>query len=261
MVAMVTLSSISRDPARNPRGAFSIIELLVSVTIMSFLAVMALPALQGIKGAAAVTDSAYQIGATLQHARTYAMTHNTYVWVGFYEQKSGTDAATVSQPPYAGKGQVVLGIAASVDGTQIYDDTASPASLPASRIKPVGKLVRMENVHLTDVGGPSGAAAAESSLDARSSLPYNGAAGAAARISSDSSEATTFPMTLDGYTFYKTIRFAPSGEAAINGGASPQRMGEIGLRPTHGGTVDQQTPNVAAVQFTGIGGNVQIYRR
>jgi hypothetical protein len=43
---------------------------------------------------------------------------------------------------------------------------------------------------------------------------------------------------------------------------SPQTAAEIGLEPTHGNVAPASIPaNVVAIQFTGISGNVTIYRR
>ena len=68
------------------------------------------------------------------------------------------------------------------------------------------------------------------------------------------------PFVAQGYTFYKTIRFNPRGEANINSTLPCTRLAEIGLRPTHGSLADNTTPNVVAVQQAGIGGGVNIYR-
>ena len=64
------------------------------------------------------------------------------------------------------------------------------------------------------------------------------------------------------YAFVKVVQFSPQGEARINNSTSTyslQPAAEIGLRPTHGITVDATNP--VAIQFTGVGGNVEIYRR
>ena len=154
----------------------------------------------------------------------------------------------------AGKGKVVLATVASADGTQIFADTAAPAPLPPARITPIDKTVKIQGLHLVDLGTPTGGDS--KTLNGRSAGPSTDAE---CRISSESPNKTDFPFAVQGYTFYKTIRFNPRGEASING-KDLKRTGEIGLRPTHGNTVDINTPNVAAIQFTGIGGNVRIYR-
>ena len=95
------------------------------------------------------------------------------------------------------------------------------------------------------------------------------------RISSDnpsgsqvSGDQTKFPFSAQNYTFYKTIRFSPDGEANINSTYSFKHVAEIGLVQTHGDSAP--TPptgsgtysgNAVALQFSAIGGNFKIYTR
>ena len=81
------------------------------------------------------------------------------------------------------------------------------------------------------------------------------------RISSDSIDTTRFTFTAQNYTFYKTIRFNPRGDANINSTYNLKHEGEIGIKPTHGAAVDPNSPNVVAIQFTGLGGDIKIYRQ
>ncbi len=238
--------------------AFTLVELLCVVAVMGMLVFLAVPALNSLKGAGNVTSSAYEIAAALQRARSYAMTHNTYVWVGFYEEAANASTVTASAPPYQGNGHVILGTVASLDGTSVFDDNASPAQLTSLNVAPIGKMVQLENVHLTDIGAPSGGS---TPLDQRPDGAYVNSPGDEYRISSDSSDATPYPVVIGSYTFYKTIRFSPDGEASIDGVSELRPVGEIGLVPTHGSIVEADARNAAAIQFSGIGGNVQIYRR
>src|SRR5207245_1018311 len=126
-------------------------------------------------------------------------------------------------------------------------------------------------IHITDIGAPPSStpspAPDASSIDARSGLPYTsgGAFAYQNRINSDDTHGpdnqTLYPFAAQGYTFYKTIRFSPRGEASINSTYMLRNPAEIGLRPTHGTSVDSNNPNVVAIQFTGVGGNIKIYRR
>jgi len=72
------------------------------------------------------------------------------------------------------------------------------------------------------------------------------------------------------YQFVKAVEFSPRGDArinnsTINGGNEIfplQTVAEIAVEPTHGAALPASVPpNVIAVQFTGVGGNVKIYRR
>jgi prepilin-type N-terminal cleavage/methylation domain-containing protein len=242
--------------ARARRG-FSLIELLTVMGFMSLLLAVTVPAINSLKGSGDFTRAVDEVELTLSRARTYAMARNTYVWVGFYEE-SGTGGSAL--PPYTGKGQVVIGVVASVDGTKIFEDDATAGALPDSRLKPVGRLQKISRVHLADVGAPSGTGDSHH-LAGRPDVPYVGDDAESSRISSESAARTPFPFAMSGYTFYKTIRFSPSGEATINGAAVPKRLGEIGLVPAEGDRVATDAANSAAVQFSGIGGSVRTYRQ
>ena len=246
--------SLSFASGRRVHAGFSLIELLVVIAIVLLLSVVAVQVLNSQSGGGNVSASASNVEGILQRARAHALANNTYVWVGFYEENAGATVPTSGVPPYSGKGQVVLGTVASLDGTRIFEDGATPATMPASRLTPVDRIVKIPDLHLTDLDAPSGG-------DARTlaGRPAGPSADDTSRISSDTADRTPFPFTAQNYTFYKTIRFSPRGEASING-QDLKHLGEIGLRPTRGTTVDMTTPNVAAIQFSGISGNVQVYR-
>jgi prepilin-type N-terminal cleavage/methylation domain-containing protein len=245
------------------RAGFSLVELLVVITVMSLLTAMSLPVMSSIKDSQNVTLGTASVSSALQRARTYAMAHDTYVWVGFYEEAANTTKPT-NVFPYSGAGQVVVGMAASVDGTQIYPNTVSSGTLSNPQVVQIEKLMKVENVHCTDLGVPTGTGSALASRPngAYASATSPGVILAQEQFGIDSDDSTQAGhlLVLDGYTFYKTIRFSPSGEAAINDSSSLRRIGEIDLRPTHGTQINLSTPNVASIQFSGIEGAIQTYR-
>jgi prepilin-type N-terminal cleavage/methylation domain-containing protein len=258
------------------RLGFTLIELLVVMGIIAALMVFVVPAFTNLKGAGDVTAAAETVAATLAQARTYAIANSTYTWVGFYEEAPGAKMPTAAPPPYPGKGRLVLAVVRSLDGTSIFNNGDPAAVLPASRIAQLGKLTKIEGVHVTDIGAPQspslGPTPLPNSLGARSLLPYTYAAGLNAdhfnRISSDSADVTQFWFVAQGYTFYKTVRFTPRGEANLNSTYSLKVVAELGIVPTHGNPAP--TPpsygagysgNVVAIQFSGAGGNFRIYRQ
>ncbi|HKP05518.1 MAG TPA: hypothetical protein VJU77_19365 [Chthoniobacterales bacterium] len=261
-------------PDREP-AAFTLIELIVVIGIIVLLTVLAVPAFTNLGSSGDLTKAADLIAGTLAQARTHAIANNTYTWVGFYEEAAGTPAATNETPPYPGKGRLILAVVASRDGTSDCEDPASTSGnripLLANKITQVGKLGKIEGVHLTDIGAPVPGATPivdANSIDARPDFPYTNNAPAfdyQNRISSDDTHSpenqSIYPFVAQGYTFHKTVRFTPRGEAQINGTYNLRRVVEIGLRPTHGKVVDLNNPNVIAIQFSGVGGNFRIYRR
>ena len=261
-------------PPQGPR-AFTLIELMVVIGIVVLLTVLAVPAFTNLKSSGDLTKVADMIAGTLAQARTHAMANNTYTWVGFYEEAAGAATATNTTPPYPGKGRLILAVVAAKDGTSGCEDAASTTGsripLTPGKITQVGKLVKIEGVHMTDIGAPAPGAtppADANSIDARPDFPYTNNAPALDyqnRISSDDIHSpenqSLYPFVAQGYTFHKTLRFTPRGEAQINGTYNLRRVVEIGLRPTHGSVVDTINPNVVAIQLSAVGGNFKIYRR
>jgi prepilin-type N-terminal cleavage/methylation domain-containing protein len=251
------------------RSAFTLIELLVVMAIVAILLVLLVPAFTAIKHADEVTNSAYALKGILEQARASAMANDTYVWVGFYEENSTTSTPTSVAPPYPGFGRLVIAIVSSKDGTKIFDNSDPVASLPAAQLNQLGRLTKLEGIHMTDIGAPPSTppppTPSPDKLDGRPDFPYTYSKSIGAdhfnRLSSDSSDTTRFTFTVQNYTFYKTIRFTPQGEANINSTYTAKQFAEIGLRPTRGNAVDNSSRNTVAVQFSGTGGNFKIYRR
>jgi prepilin-type N-terminal cleavage/methylation domain-containing protein len=264
-----TTTSDSRILPFAKRGrcrGFTLLELLIVVGIIAVLLVLLAPAFTTIKSAGNVTSAAYTIKGVLDTARTFAKANNTYTWVGFYEEDATAATPTNNNPPYPGKGRVLIATVASKDGTKIFEDTDPATALPPDRIRQVGTLVKVEGIHLTDLGNPSptpNPTPIPDTLLARPYTPYSEGSpfDHFNRIGSDSSDSTLFPFAAQNYTFYKTVRFNPRGEANINSTYTVKHQGEIGAKQTHGTSVDINNPNVVAIQFSGLGGNVKIYRR
>jgi type II secretory pathway pseudopilin PulG len=254
-----------RRPQRERASAFTLLELLVVIGIIALLLVLIAPAFTYIKGGNDVTSAAYTIQGVLDTARTYAKANNTYTWVGFFEE----DEPPPESPVPPGIGRVVMSIVASKDGTVVYDPN-NPATIDATKLTQVGKLTIIDNVHLwTHTDTPLGTG---STFDTRPNVTSTYCIG----DSSPADSATPFqypvgnPAPSAQYMFVKAVQFSPRGEARINNstlsnGAEvfPLRsVAEIALEPTHGATIpDSLPPNSLAVQFTGIGGNVTIYRK
>ena len=235
-----------------PRGrasAFTLLELLIVVGIIAVLLVLIAPALTTIKSGGDVTSAAYTIKGVLDTARTYAKANNTYTWVGF----AGSLGSTVT-------GNVALAIVASKDGTDLgtsVNQVGTRVDITAG-VTPVGKVIRLDNAHIGDTGTPTNNG---TDFESRATVNVNYRIGAVS-ITYNSE----YYFIEQGTQFDRWIRFSPRGEAVVKGGATQiTQYAEVGLLPTHGttlaATTDPASGNLVAIQVSGFGGNVRIYRR
>ena len=231
------------------------------MAIIAILMVLVAPAFTSLKSAGDVTSAAYTVKGVLDTARTYAKANNTYTWVGFYEENVSNPLSPNPDAPAIGR--LVMSIVASKDGTTAYDPNNLATINPTNLIQ-VGKLIKIENAHLwTHTDSPSGAG---STYDTRPNVTATYCLG----DTSPPNSLTPFQYPVGNlepaaqYTFVKVVQFSPAGEARINNSTtaySLQTAAEIALRPTHGTTVDTISLNPVAIQFSGAGGNVRVYRR
>src|SRR6266542_2085586 len=260
-------------------SAFTLLELLIVLSIIGILLVLLAPAFTSLKCGTDVTSAAYTIKGVLDTARTYAKANNTYTWVGFYEEDVSQPSVIPAPNPVCPGcvGRLVMSIVASKDGTKVYD--ANSTSIDPTRLIQVGKLVKLENIHLgllpLGTGTPPG-----DTFDSRplpTPAPANDSRfgelnGSPTAPTTNSQYPFQYPVgspALAQYTFQKTLQFNPRGESTINSGLGVggvvtydvKRIVEVGLQATHGTQVDTISPNLVAVQITGFGGSVKIYRR
>jgi type II secretory pathway pseudopilin PulG len=243
-----------------------LIELLVVMSIIAILLVLMAPAFTTLKSGGDVTGAANTIKGVLDQARTYAMANNTYSWVGFYEEDVSTPSIVHGADPCTGcVGRLVMSIVASKDGTTVYDPN-SPAKIDTIKLIQLGKLTKIENVHLATFSNGSGTG---STFATRPAVTYRIGDG-----TTPPNSLTPFqypignPEPAAQYTFVKAVQFGPRGEARIDNSTSSyplQNAAEIGMIPTHSTTVANANPNLVpnrvAIQFTGVGGDVKIYRQ
>ncbi|HSI82562.1 MAG: Tfp pilus assembly protein FimT/FimU [Candidatus Methylacidiphilales bacterium] len=252
------------------RRGFTLVELLSVIAISTVMITMT-ASFANLRGSGNMTLAAYEVAGMLERARAHATAHNTYVWVGFYEEDAGAVVPTNAQPPYTGRGRVVISAVASTDGTAIVEPGAPPAMLPSSRVAPLARLLMLQNVHLAELTPPSaGTGGNGSNTETLGSRPdtafsFNSATGDDRfnRISSDNSDQARHSFAAQRYSFYKTVRFSPRGEVHVTGKDGAYMLVplvEIGLRPTHGSVLHTSDANIAAIQITGITGHVKIYR-
>jgi type II secretory pathway pseudopilin PulG len=260
------------SPFRRSKS-FTLLELLVVIGIIGLLLVLLAPAFTYIRGGNDVTSAAYTIKDVLDTARTYAKANNTYTWVGFFEEPA-PDPST--SPATSGTGRIVMSIVASKDGTMVYTgNLGSPVTLDpdSTTLTQVGKLTKVDNVHLKTFAAGTGTPPADT-FDTRPAF-----ASTASQIGDTTppNPELTFHYPVGSlspqYTFGPgpptndpnnkwVIQFSPRGEGVVcNNNYTMASVSEIGVQPTHGTTVDTNSTNSVAIQFTGFGGNVKIYRK
>ena len=234
-------------PTEDDRGAFTLVELLVVMSVISVLLALVVPAFTQVNTGRQMKLAAYNLQGLLDGARAYAKANGTYTWVGFYEEDGSRGSTNPATP---GTGRIVVSVVASRDGTSIG---SSPLDSDASRLTQINKLVKLDNIHLADLTA--------SDVATRDTVPAP-----AYQVGDDSFAQATklhYPLgasdTNAAYTFTKIIQFYPVGDA-IKMSDSLSPLMEVGLRPTRGATADATTKNCAAVQVTGINGAVRIYQ-
>ena len=271
------LSTFNSVRESSPAG-FTLLELLIVIGIIALLMVLVAPAFTNMKNAGDVTSAAYTIKGVLDTARTYAKANNTYTWVGFYEEDVSQPS---TNPPTLGTGRLVISIVASKDGTNVYG--SGTEVIDPTKLVQVGKLIKIDNIHLplfalgTGTGDtfearPSPSPATDANYSRFGEL--NGLPPNTAPLTTPHNfqYPVGSPAPTAQYTFSKLLQFSPRGESRVNGDSYDiRRVVEIGLLQTHGTAVPAPIGgsgstfiyggNVAAVQITGFGGSVKIYRR
>ena len=191
-----------------------------------------------------------------------------------------------------------MSIVASKDGTNLGADSSSSATgtnnwIDPTQLTQVAKLIKIDNVHLPlfamCTSGCTG-----TTFDTRPAVQFdpfgvgynasrfgeiNAAAPNTAPYDTTNNGLTKFPFQYPvgnpaptaQYQFRKTLRFSPTGECRINSTYDVRNVIEVGLLQTHGtavpapigggGSTFVYGGDVAAIQITGFGGNVKIYRR
>jgi prepilin-type N-terminal cleavage/methylation domain-containing protein len=243
--------------ARPPvRRGFTLLELMVVVTIMALLVALGIPAFNSINSGRDLARAATELAGVLEVARSSAMARNTHVFVGLAE----VDTTGLA----AGVGRVAVATVASRDGSDNYDASGRWRGDDAANLEAIDRLRLFDKVHLADFSGlsaGSGPMAARVAITPAESLSGD-------RIGRG--EVFRWPPGVGGqrYIFRKVIQFDPRGSAALQEGDTPGGLIqwlEIGLQGCRGNIAppavsDLSTGNLAAIQIDGVTGAIRIYR-
>ena len=218
---------------RRREDAFTLVELLaVTGIVVMLLAVVAAP-LTNLRSAGAVNAAAVGVPALLVQARTYAMAHNTYVWLGFAE-RNGQDLA--------------VGIVAGQTGqsSDLSRDPGQPVNYA-----PVGRPSFFSGVTLGNINGLPALTGMATNTDAApdatvdlSAVPLPG--GFSENVAGSST------------TFTAVVQWSPQGEVTLPAAARKTHWIQIGLQPLRGGAASVTDPVV--FQVASLTGEVLVFR-
>ena len=200
---------------------FTLIEMLLVITVIAILSGLMIPAFNGIGQARSLEKAGADISAILEGARAYAMAQNTYVWVGF--------APSPTKP-----GQLMIGVVASKNGAA----SSEPSDLvPISRTKtfPNIQLVKLDPESANNRPKPTG------------------------QLVDGNSDTLEFTIQKPEAVTFKTavIQFNQRGEMRIS--QTLLKTLEIGLQQSVDGR-ERNPSNYAAIQIQGLSGAVSLYR-
>ncbi len=245
---------------RSSQG-FTLVEMLTVISIAGILAVLTIPAIQGVQQAGEFDKALYGVSDSLNLARAYAMAENTYVYVGLTELDRSQK--TTDTPQNKGVGRIALSIVSTKDGTPTVS-TATPAT--GDNLTQVRKVAVFDAIHIasgpfttgTGTGNMTRATALTpttptlpvSTLASGYSLPMGSTTGSGQYNFSDNTNTAM-------------ICFTPQGGVLLNG--ATVQLVEVDLQPVKGTATPSAPANVnkgnhAALLIDGVTGAVSVYR-
>jgi type II secretory pathway pseudopilin PulG len=236
------------------------VELITVIAILSVLSVLVMPNVSSMLSGNSLNTATDDISLILSQARSYAMGHQTFVYVGFEETDATQNPYAVPQTALATGGRLYVSAIATVDGSF----GTNPFST-SSAWSPSYDQDNSGNANLVMISKPQ----VFNNVSLVSTVP-NPSSGNMARPTAGVQVAGTtsptyfyFPVSsasaaVARCNFQQVIRFDPQGVATVAGSLYPWI--EIGLEPTHGNQAAATVTDCSAIQIEGTTGSVRVYR-
>jgi len=228
------------SPSRTrPRAgaAFSLVELITVIAVMSLLVSITVPAISSLAKGNQMNQSLTEIAGMLDGARQYAIAQNTYVWVAMRPNPNGPRGDELSVVALASK--------TGVDPSP----WSGYGTVPNAQIDLLTRPKTFDQIRLEDAA-----------TFGAEKIPDLAGRATVSAANSPARETATFGIKLPGTTspvnFTRVIQFTPRGEARVAG--SVIDVIEFGLRPTRGQVADEN--NVAVVRVNGLTGQTAVHR-
>jgi len=259
-------------------SGFTLLELIVVLSIIIIMTVLLAPAFTNRKSADDMTNAANGIKVYLKTARNYATENNTYVFVGFAEVDASVNPSVSPQVTTGGTpyGRVAVAVVVSKDGSRQFQYATSgqgsdwTANYPnGAHLSAVGKLQAYANLHFVPVNFPAWAPSSHPTSNMARYQPSNSTYNL---VTSSSTTPFTWPLgsPLSGgqYRFDKVINFDPQGVARIATGTNADEVAnvmEIDFQQAHGTVTptpptNQDVGNHVVIQIDPSSGAIRVYR-
>jgi prepilin-type N-terminal cleavage/methylation domain-containing protein len=224
--------------------AFTLVEILVVLSIMTIMALIAVPAMLGPTSSGRMNQNLLELSGLLEQGRQYALAQDTYVWVAF---ASGTDTTGVKTLTVA-----ILASKTGIDpaGSQMWN-SYSYGTAPSDQIELVNKIVTLRQIALSKAG----------TLDV-SSLPATPTISGTSNSPAENDGGffnITPPGTPSAQTLVEAVQFTPAGEA--RNGSTPIDVVDLDLQLQRGNNAVLDTHNTAVIRLSGLSGEPLIYRQ
>lgn len=215
------ISSPPNVRKESPANGFSLVELLVVISILTLLVAGSMTAFRSGGSSQNVAQGVYEIAGLLEHARGEAVTRQTYVWVGFENLVEG------------GQSILVAGSVCSRDGS---------AGSGAANLLALSRGIRIPNLALAEWN--------DLKQSTRDLVPQTNSASLAGNGSSIQFKAGRSTLT-------KTLTFTPRGEVMLVGHPDAytpfEALIDVSFRQTRGTEILPEADDAALLLDGGTG--------